>query len=231
MLQISMAALKEAEMLKAQGDMAAFGAKMQEAGKLRQDAYAKLHHDMQHFVSEATVEQLEAIKKAIAECARRAMEAGIDAIEIHGDRLLGSLCSTVLNHRTDEYGGVFENRIRYALEVVAAIKAAAPTLMIEYKLPIITINEDGSSRGKGGLYEAEGIEFAKKLEAAGVDMIQVAQANHTGNMGDTIPPMGTMPCNWTLPIAKKVKEVVKEKLLKQKLRLRNTNRKSKDLEK
>ena len=39
-------------------------------------------------------------------------------------------------------------------------------------------------------------------------MIQVAQANHTGNMGDTIPPMGTVPYNWTLPIAKKVKEVV-----------------------
>lgn len=39
-------------------------------------------------------------------------------------------------------------------------------------------------RGKGGLKEAEGIAFAKKLEEVGVDMIQVAQANHTGNMGD-----------------------------------------------
>ena len=132
----------------------------------------------------------------------------MDAIEVHGDRLLGSLCSTVLNHRTDEYGGAFENRIRYALEVVAAIKEAAPSLMVEYKLPFITINADGSDRGKGGLYESEGIEFARRLEAAGVDMIQVAQANHTGNMGDTIPSMGTVPYNWTLPIAKKVKEVV-----------------------
>ena len=208
MIMASMMAMKEAEALKAQGDMAAFGAKMQEVGKLRNDAYAKLHHDMKHFVSEATLEQLGAIKTAIAECARRAMEAGIDAIEVHGDRLLGSLCSTMLNHRTDEYGGAFENRIRYALEVVAAIKEAAPALMIEYKLPIITVNADGSLRGKGGLLEEEGIEFAKKLEEAGVDMIQVAQANHTGNMGDTIPSMGTMPYNWTLPVAKKVKEVV-----------------------
>ncbi len=208
MIMASMMAMKEAEGLKAQGDMAAFGAKMQEVGKLRNDAYAKLHHDMQHFVSEATVEQLNEIKQAIAQCARRAQEAGIDAIEVHGDRLLGSLCSTLLNHRTDEYGGSFENRIRYALEVVAAIKEAAPALMIEYKLPIITINPDGSSRGKGGLYEEEGVAFAKKLEEAGVDMIQVAQANHTGNMGDTIPPMGTVPYNWTLPIAKKVKEAV-----------------------
>ena len=208
MIMASMMAMKEAEGLKAAGDMAAFGAKMQEVGKLRNDAYAKLHHDMQHFVTEATVEQLTAIKESIAQCARRAMEAGIDAIEVHGDRLLGSLCSTVLNHRTDEYGGNFENRIRYALEVVAAIKEAAPSLMIEYKLPIITINEDGTSRGKGGLYEEEGVAFAKKLEEAGVDMIQVAQANHTGNMGDTIPPMGTVPYNWTLPVCKKVKAVV-----------------------
>ncbi|MBR4027327.1 MAG: FAD-dependent oxidoreductase [Lachnospiraceae bacterium] len=208
MIGASMMAMKAAEALKAQGDMAAFGEKMKEVEQLRKDAYAKLHHDMKHFVSEATVEQLEAIKTAIAQSARRAMEAGIDAIEVHGDRLLGSLCSTILNHRTDTYGGTFENRIRYALEVVSAIKEAAPSLMIEYKLPIITINEDGSARGKGGLFEEEGIAFAKKLEEAGIDMIQVAQANHTGNMGDTIPPMGTVPYNWTLPIAKKVKAVV-----------------------
>ena len=50
-------------------------------------------------------------------------------------------------------------------------------MMVEYKLPIITVNPDGSLRGKGGLLEDEAVEFA------GIDMIQVAQANHTGNMG------------------------------------------------
>ncbi len=54
----------------------------------------------------------------------------------------------------------------------------------------------------------EAIAFAKLLEEAGVDMIQVAQANHTGNMGETIPPMGDVSYNWTLPTAKKVKAVV-----------------------
>ena len=197
-----------AQKAKEAGDMATFEAKMAESKKVTADAYAKLHHDMQHFVSEATIEQLKEIKTAIAECARRAAEAGVDAIEIHGDRLVGSLCSTTLNHRSDEYGGDFENRIRYALEIVAVIKEAAPTLMIEYKLPFITKNADGSDRGKGGLHEDEGIEFAKRLEAAGVDMIQVAQANHTGNMGDTIPPMGSVPYNWILPITEKVKQAV-----------------------
>ena len=178
------------------------------AQQITKDAYAKLHHDMQHFVSEATVEQLIQIKDSIAASAKKAQQAGIDAIEIHGDRLVGSLCSKILNHREDEYGGSFDNRIRYALEIVQAIQEAAPALTIEYKLPVITRNSDGSLRGKGGLEEDEVVEFAKRLQKAGVDMIQVAQANHTGNMGDTIPPMGDVPYNWTLPTARKVKEVV-----------------------
>lgn len=176
--------------------------------ELTKGAYAKLHHDMQHFVSEATIEQLTQIKNSIAECAKKAQKAGIDAIEIHGDRLVGSLCSTVLNHREDQYGGSLENRTRYALEVLQAIKEAAPGMMVEYKLPIITVNPDGSLRGKGGLLVDEAVEFAKMLDAAGIDMIQVAQANHTGNMGDTIPPMGAVPYNWTLDACEKVKAVV-----------------------
>ena len=176
--------------------------------ELTKGAYAKLHHDMQHFVSEATIEQLTQIKNSIAECAKKAQKAGIDAIEIHGDRLLGSLCSTILNHREDQYGGSLENRTRYALEVLQAIKEASPGMMVEYKLPIITVNPDGSLRGKGGLLVDEAVEFAKMLDAAGIDMIQVAQANHTGNMGDTIPPMGAVPYNWTLDACEKVKAVV-----------------------
>ena len=198
----------EAQKAKADGDMATFESKMAESQKVTKDAYAKLHHDMMYFVSECSHEQLNQIKEAIASCAKRAQTAGIDAIEIHGDRLLGSLCSKLLNHRNDEYGGTLENRTRYALEVVKAIKEAAPGMMIEYKLPIITVNSDGTLRGKGGLEQEEGIEFAKMLDAAGVDMIQVAQANHTGNMGDTIPPMGSVPYNWVLNTVQKVKAVV-----------------------
>lgn len=204
----SMMLKQEAMKIKATGDEAAFAAKMAEADKVTKDAYAKLHHDMQHFVNEATVQQLNAIKESMKNCVKLAAEAGVDAIEIHGDRLLGSLCSDILNKRTDDYGGSLENRTRYAIEVLHAMKEAAPDLMIEYKLPIITVNKDGSFRGKGGLKEEEGIEFAKMLDREGIDMIQVAQANHTGNMGDTIPPMGDVDYNWTLPIARKVKEVV-----------------------
>ncbi|MBQ9730763.1 MAG: FAD-dependent oxidoreductase [Bacilli bacterium] len=208
LIGMSMMLNKEAQMAKAAGNEELFAAKSAEAQKVTRDAYAKLHHDMLHFVSEATKEQLDSIKNLLAQSARRAMEAGIDAIEVHGDRLLGSLCSTILNHRTDEYGGAFENRIRYALEVVTAIKEAAPSLMIEYKLPIVTVQEDGSLMGKGGIILEEAIEFAKILEQHGVDTIHVAQANHTGNMNDTIPAMGTRPYAFMKEHAKAIKDVV-----------------------
>ena len=201
-------AAKEGMEAKAKGDMATFGAKMKESQEFGKKAHGKIAHDMKFFIQEVTPAQLAQIKGYIAEASRRAQEAGIDAIEVHGDRLLGSLCSRLMNFRTDEYGGSFENRVRYALEVVEAIKEAAPNLMIEYKLPIITKNPDGSDRGKGGLHPEDAVEFAKLLEKAGVHMIQVAQANHTGNMADTIPPMGTREENWVLPTTRAVKAAV-----------------------
>lgn len=199
---------KAAAQAQAEGNEEEFKKQTAQAEKTTKDAYAKLRHDMQHFVDEASVEQLAKIRESIAQCAARAQKAGVDAVEVHGDRLLGSMCSVMLNHRGDGYGGSFENRTKYALEVVAAIKEAAPGMAVEYKLPLITVNADGSLRGKGGLEEEEVVAFAKLLEQAGVDMIQVAQANHTGNMGDTIPPMGDVPYNWTLPVARRVKQAV-----------------------
>ena len=208
LIRLAQMAAKEGMEAKAKGDMATFGAKMKESQEFGKQAHGKIAHDMKFFIQEVTPAQLAQIKGYIAEASRRAQEAGIDAIEVHGDRLLGSLCSRLMNFRTDEYGGSFENRVRYALEVVAAIKEAAPNLMIEYKLPIITKNPDGSDRGKGGLHPEDAVEFAKLLEKAGVHMIQVAQANHTGNMADTIPPMGTREENWVLPTTKAVKAAV-----------------------
>ena len=208
LIRLAQMAAKEGMEAKAKGDMAVFGAKMAQSQEYGKQAHGKIAHDMKHFIQEVTPKQLAQIKDYIAQASRRAQEAGIDAIEVHGDRLLGSLCSRLMNFRTDAYGGSFENRVRYALEVVAAIKEAAPNLMIEYKLPIITKNPDGSDRGKGGLHPEDAVEFAKLLEKAGVHMIQVAQANHTGNMADTIPPMGTREDNWVLPVTRAVKAAV-----------------------
>lgn len=182
--------------------------KKQEGDEAAKQAFAKLHHDMQHFVNEATEEQLEKIIGYISECAKRAVAAGVDAVQIHGDRLLGSLCSAILNKRTDAYGGSFENRTRFALDVVKAVKRAAPELLIDYKLPVITPMK-GGLRGKGGLELDEAVKLAVLLSEAGADMLHVAQANHTGNMNDTIPAMGTREYGFAVYAAEAVKKAVK----------------------
>lgn len=170
-----------------------------------QAARAKLHHDMIHYIDEVTEEQLSSIIEKIGACVKRANMAGVDVIEVHGDRLVGSLCSTILNHRSDKYGGSFENRIRFALKVVETIKENAPDICIDYKLPIVTENP---LRGKGGLKIDEAVELAKILEHHGVDMIHVGQANHTGNMNDTIPAMGTQPYCFMNKYTKQIKDAV-----------------------
>ena len=69
----------------------------------------KLHHDMENFVNEVTEESLIQIISKMCDCAVRAEKAGVDVIQIHGDRLVGALCSTKMNMRTDKYGGSLEN--------------------------------------------------------------------------------------------------------------------------
>lgn len=172
------------------------------------EARTRLHHDMQHFVNEVTEEELENIINQMENCARLAEKAGVDCIEVHGDRLVGSLCSPILNKRTDSYGGSVENRTRFALTLVKRLKAAVPDMVIDYKLPIVTPLDDTTFRGKGGLPIDEACIFAQELEKAGVDTLHVAQANHTGNMGDTIPAMGTQPYGFMVSYSAKIKSVV-----------------------
>lgn len=174
----------------------------------QKEALDMLHYDMKNFVSEVSHDELIEIANKIAACAKRAEQAGIDVIEIHGDRLCGSLCSTILNHRTDEFGGSFENRIRFALMVVDTIKELCPNMTLEYKLPIVTKQKDGSLMGKGGLEIEEAVKFVKILEQHGIDAIHVAQANHTGNMNDTIPAMDTRQYGFMIEETKKIKEAI-----------------------
>ena len=84
-----------------------------------------------------------------------------------------------------------------------ALKNAVPDMLIDFKLAVVT-----PARGRGGIDEVDAPQFAKWLQEAGVDMLHVAQANHTGNMADTIPPMGVQPYGFFADIAGAVKAVV-----------------------
>ncbi|PDX83319.1 NADH oxidase [Faecalibacterium prausnitzii] len=163
----------------------------------------RLHHDMMFFTDEASEEMLMSIIDKMCACAVRAQKAGVDVIQIHGDRLNGCLCSTRMNHRTDKFGGSLENRVRFARMLTRAIRKAVPGMVIDYKLSIVT-----PQRGKGGIDEADAVQFAQWLVEDGVDMFHVAQANHTGNMADTIPPMGVQPYGFFVKIAGDIKKAV-----------------------
>lgn len=78
-----------------------------------------------------TKEGIQDLIRAFVEAAKRALKAGFDVIDIHGAHgyLIHTFLSPVSNHRTDEYGGSFENRTRLALEVVDAVRAVIPPSM------------------------------------------------------------------------------------------------------
>jgi 2,4-dienoyl-CoA reductase-like NADH-dependent reductase (Old Yellow Enzyme family)/thioredoxin reductase len=116
------------------------------------------------------VDEIEALVAAFAGAARRAVAAGFDAIEIHGAHgyLIGQFLSPYANRRDDAYGGDFERRLRFPLEVVAAVREAvgdgAPLL---YRM-------SADEHVEGGLTLADACRIAPRLEAAGIALIDVS---------------------------------------------------------
>ena len=76
----------------------------------------------------ATLDDIAAIVEAFAAAARRALDAGFDVIELHAAHgyLLHEFLSPLVNTRTDEYGGSFDNRVRLCLEIVDAVRRSGP---------------------------------------------------------------------------------------------------------
>jgi 2,4-dienoyl-CoA reductase-like NADH-dependent reductase (Old Yellow Enzyme family)/thioredoxin reductase len=118
---------------------------------------------------EMTKEEIKATMDEFKVAARFAMNAGFDAIELHGHAgyLFDQFSSAVWNQRTDEYGGSPENRARFASEAIEAIKS-----VVGDKLPII-YRIALEHRFPGGREISEGIELMKFLEKAGVDAFNV----------------------------------------------------------
>jgi 2,4-dienoyl-CoA reductase-like NADH-dependent reductase (Old Yellow Enzyme family) len=73
---------------------------------------------------ELSISELEGVTEAFRQAARRAIEAGYDAVEVHGAHgfLLNEFLSPLINKRSDEYGGCLENRMRFPLMVVEAVR-------------------------------------------------------------------------------------------------------------
>ena len=123
---------------------------------------------------EMTLEDIHQVQGAFARAAERAKEAGFDGVEILASAgyLITQFLSPRTNNRTDDYGGSFENRVRFARELIEGVrKHMGP----QYPL---TIRIAGNDFVKGSNTDVETPEFAKIYEQAGVDAINVTGGWH-----------------------------------------------------
>lgn len=128
----------------------------------------------QYTIPGITLEQIKEIVFCYGQAARRAVEAGYDCIEFHlaHNYLPHSFLSGGLNHRTDEYGGSFENRCRFPLEVIDAIRNNIPEDM-----PLFIRIDAHDDFLEKGLTIEEVIDFCNIAKNHGVDVLDVSRGN------------------------------------------------------
>lgn len=113
-----------------------------------------------------TVEEIESTIAAYATAAKYAVEAGYDGVQIMGSEgyLINQFLAERTNQRTDDWGGSAENRQRFPVEIVKAIRAAVPEdFVIDYRISVLDLVD-------GGQTQEEILQLATKLEDAGADM-------------------------------------------------------------
>ncbi len=118
---------------------------------------------------ELNVDEIAATIRRFAEAAGRAREAGFDLVEILAGTgyLISSFLSPLTNRREDRYGGSLENRMRFGLEVLAAVKAR-----LSGEIPVI-VRVNGNDFMEGGIGRPEQQAFAAALAAAGADAVSI----------------------------------------------------------
>ncbi len=139
------------------------------------------------------------IEKVIADfraAARRALAAGFQVVELHAAHgyLLHEFLSPLSNHRTDAYGGPFENRIRLLLEVVAATREVWPEA-----LPLL-VRLSATDWTEGGWTADESVQLAALLKTRGVDLIDCSSG---GNVPQAPIPVGP---GYQVPFAARIRQ-------------------------
>ncbi|MDH6553082.1 NADH:flavin oxidoreductase/NADH oxidase [Streptomyces sp. SAI-041] len=156
-----------------------------------------LPYDESHPVpTELTAAQITEIVGQFADAARRALAAGFEVAEIHGAHgyLIGNFLSPHSNHRTDEYGGSYENRTRFALEVVDAVREVWPD-----DKPLFFRISATDWLTEGGWTPDDTVRFAHDLRAHGIDLLDVSTG---GNASGVRIPVGP---GYQVPFAARVK--------------------------
>ncbi len=127
------------------------------------------------------MDEIQQLVRDFADSARRALAAGFEVAEVHGAHgyLINSFLSPASNHRTDAYGGSFEDRIRFALEVVDAVRAVWPDhLPVFFRTSATDWLTENPEDDREGWTGEDTVRLAKELQAHGVDLLDVS----TGGM-------------------------------------------------
>lgn len=146
-------------------------------------------------------EEIAEIVAAFGAAAARAEAAGCDFVEIHGAHgyLITQFLSPFTNRREDEYGGTPENRQRFLVEIVDAVRAAVPP-----DFPVI-VRLSCDELVPGGLTPDDTIAIARRLEALGVAALDISAGNYASfTRGYMIPPMARED-GLLVPFAERVK--------------------------
>ncbi len=135
-------------------------------------------------VKALTKELIQEIVEAYGKTAALAKRAGFEMLMIHGGHgwLINQFLSPYFNRRTDEYGGSLENRCRFAIEVLKAVRQA-----VGEKFPV-EFRMSGSELFEGGYDLAGGVEIAKQIEPY-IDLLHVSAGTYQRGFGDTHPSM------------------------------------------
>jgi 2,4-dienoyl-CoA reductase (NADPH2) len=150
---------------------------------------------------EMTLEDIELVIDQFRQGARRTRQAGFDAVEIHGSHgyILTQFLSPATNQRTDEWGGSFENRARFGLEVVKAVReAVGDDFPVTFRISL-------EERTEGGGTAEEGLAFCKLIEPY-VDLLNVSAGIYE-SMEWIFTMQGTPPGS-LMPLARMVKNAV-----------------------
>ncbi|MBP0459458.1 NADH:flavin oxidoreductase/NADH oxidase [Streptomyces montanisoli] len=146
--------------------------------------------------AELTTQGIAEIVGQFADAARRALAAGFEVAEIHGAHgyLIHQFLSPHSNHRTDEYGGSFENRTRFALEVVDAVRAVWPD-----DLPVFFRISATDWLEQDGWTPEETVRLADELLAHGVDLMDVSTGGNAAGVRIQVRP------GYQVPFAERIK--------------------------
>ncbi|MFC5721556.1 NADH:flavin oxidoreductase/NADH oxidase [Streptomyces gamaensis] len=152
---------------------------------------------------ELTTQDIARVVRDFADAARRALAAGFKVAEIHGAHgyLVHEFLSPHSNRRTDAYGGSFENRIRFALEVTDAVRAVWPDeLPLFFRVSATDWLTENPEDPREGWTADDTVRLAKELRARGVDLLDVS----TGG----IAPKAVIPVgpDYQVPFAARVRE-------------------------